>query len=793
MLTLSKGQQLSDRFTLLSLNGQGSMGDVWLAQDGELGERVALKILNPDFTGSPAMVDLLRHECRNARRLIHPNIVRVFDFHADNDVFFISMQYIEGADFSQFRGLEYKRFLGRLLPILDALDYAHSLGMVHRDLKPGNILCDEKGTPYLTDFGIAAALGDESAATLMSRGSLFYQSPQQIDREPPIPGDDIYALGAVIYEMIDGHPPFYPDASEEKVRREVPPPPVSNVPVPVRLEQLVFRMLAKSPGDRPASIREVREDLAALLNVEEGGTAPPEIIVRPAVGGGAEDAITPVSRTTGFEADLPLVPAQSKQTVSARKAWLAMAVLIVVGAGVIFFLPKSIEPRQPDLTARTSAPQAGGHPMPTPATGSGASASGLAPYEQAQLTQQREEAQRIVTQMLRKQAKLEKQGVMNWGAAAFSDAREEADRGDEMFLDKMYTEAGEAYVLGLKKFEQLEQRAQELLETSVADGWSAFNDHDAATAIDRFQLALSIHPGHSDALHGLGRANSLDEALQHYRAGQTAEKQNDFAAARTGYQQALQLDPEFESARSSLNRISGYISSNRFEQAMSNGFATLERRDYDAARKAFENAARQRPGSSEPEDGLAQVTFLERQDQILKLKRQAEILEGQERWGNAAGRYDKVLELDANIVFAQEGRDRALNLEELYGQINLYITQPERMATEEVYQNAVSLFYEAAALAGKGAILTSRLAELEQVLKAARTPVRVMLQSDNVTDVMLFRVGSLGTFENHELELYPGTYTVVGSRDGYRDIRRKFTIIAGQIAAPIIVRCEDKI
>ena len=793
MLTLSKGQQLSDRFTLLSLKGQGGMGDVWLAQDSELGERVALKILNPDFAGSPTMVELLRHECRNARRLIHPNIVRVFDFHSENDVFFVSMQYIDGADFSQFKGSEYKRFLGRLLPILDALDYAHSLGLVHRDLKPGNIICDEQGTPYLTDFGIAAALGDESAPTIMSSGSLFYQSPQQIDSEPPIPADDIYALGAVIYEMIDGRPPFYRDASAEKVRKEVPPPPVSNVPVPVQLEQLIFRMLAKSPADRPAGMRDVREELAALLNVDEGGTAPPEIIVRPVIGGGAEEAIAPVSRTAAIEADLPLVPAQSKQTVSARTAWLAMAVLTVVAAGVIFYLPKSIEPRQPNLTARTTAPQAGGSPVPTPAPGSGASAAGLAPYEQAQLNQQREEAQRIVTQMLRKQANLEKQGVMNWGAVAFTDARAEADRGDELFLDKKYTEAGEAYVGGLKMFEQLEQRAQELLETSAADGWTAFENHDAATAVDRFQLALSIDPDHSDALHGLERANSLDEVLQYYRAGQTAQKQNDFAAARNAYQQVLQLDPEFESARTGLNRVSGYMSSNRFEQVMSSGFAALDRRDYETARKAFENAARQRPGSSEPEDGLAQATFLERQDQIQKLKRQAEILEGQERWGDAAGRYDKVLELDANITFAQKGRDRAHNLEELYGQINLYITQPQRLATEEVYQNAVSLYYEASALEHNGSVLTSRLAELEQVLKAARTPVRVMLQSDNSTNVVLFRVGALGTFENRELELYPGTYTVVGSRAGYRDVRQKFTIVAGQSAPPIIVRCEDKI
>ena len=119
MLTLSKGQQLADRFTLLSLKGQGGMGEVWLADDSELGEPVALKILTPVLAEIPGMVEVLRQECRNARRLIHPNIVRVFDFHAADGAFFISMQYVEGTDFKALKGDDYTLHLQRLLPVID--------------------------------------------------------------------------------------------------------------------------------------------------------------------------------------------------------------------------------------------------------------------------------------------------------------------------------------------------------------------------------------------------------------------------------------------------------------------------------------------------------------------------------------------------------------------------------------------------------------------------------------------------------------------------------------------------
>ena len=135
MAALTKGQQLTERFTLARCLGSGGMGEVWLAEDRELHEQVALKVLHPQLSVSPEMVALLKNECRNTRRLVHPNIVRLFDFHRVDEWAFISMEYVDGSDFQQFLGADFGTVIPVVIPVIEALEYAHGLGIVHRDLK----------------------------------------------------------------------------------------------------------------------------------------------------------------------------------------------------------------------------------------------------------------------------------------------------------------------------------------------------------------------------------------------------------------------------------------------------------------------------------------------------------------------------------------------------------------------------------------------------------------------------------------------------------------------------------
>ena len=158
MTELAKGLSLLNHFTLVSRLGRGGMAEVWLAEDSEKKSQVALKILLPRLASNPEIVDLLKSEAARCRRLSHPNIVRVYGCHADLGLHFIVMEYVPGGTAKELRGHSWQQIVRLLLPITDALDYAHQAGLVHRDLRASNILLDKRGRPRLTDFGIAGAL-----------------------------------------------------------------------------------------------------------------------------------------------------------------------------------------------------------------------------------------------------------------------------------------------------------------------------------------------------------------------------------------------------------------------------------------------------------------------------------------------------------------------------------------------------------------------------------------------------------------------------------------------------------
>jgi hypothetical protein len=155
--------------------------------------------------------------------------------------------------------------------------------------------------------------------------------------------------------------------------------------------------------------------------------------------------------------------------------------------------------------------------------------------------------------------------------------------------------------------------------------------------------------------------------------------------------------------------------------------------------------------------------------------------------------YEAVMALDPTIKFAQEGVERSRARAELSARLDFHLQDPERLSTDEVLHDAETLLEEASQIQPAGARLSRQLEGLSQIIAIASTPIRVALISDNLTEVTVYKVGRLGAFERRVLELRPGTYTVVGRRDGYRDIRRQLRVVPGQEIEPLTVRCEEKI
>ncbi|MSU42144.1 MAG: serine/threonine protein kinase [Pedosphaera sp.] len=283
------------RYTLLWMLGQGGKCMVWLARDDRLNESVALKFLMPEACQDARMISDLRKEALRSRRLGHKNIVQLYDlYEASAELPFMIMEYVDGASLHTLRVEEERQFLPwayvrpLTLQLCHALDHAHSEGMVHRDLKPANIMVDRHGHVKLADFGISAAVNDAYTHVFGlrdTRGTVTFMSPQQMNGDPPAPADDIYALGATLYELLAGRAPFFSGDIAHQVRH-VPPQPIQaclkeqgiSNPIPPPVAAIIMACLRKNPAERPRTIWEI----ARAIDPEVGN----EIVVRvrPTVG-----------------------------------------------------------------------------------------------------------------------------------------------------------------------------------------------------------------------------------------------------------------------------------------------------------------------------------------------------------------------------------------------------------------------------------------------------------------------------------------------------------------------------
>ena len=275
----ASGQKVFGRYTLIKVLGRGGMGIVWLARDEELERNVALKFLPDLMIHDRALFDQLKRETKRCLELTHPHIVRIHDFVHDECSGGISMEYIDGETLSNLRAEKEQRVFEPdelatwISQLCDALDYAHNRAkIIHCDLKPANLMANRRGDLKIQDFGIARNLSDSVSRLTVEQGrsgTLVYMSPQQLNGERCTQLDDIYSLGATIYELLTSKPPFYSGNIDRQICERVAPSmterrkelDIEPALVPKVWEDAVAACLAKDPSQRPQSAAEVAQRL----------------------------------------------------------------------------------------------------------------------------------------------------------------------------------------------------------------------------------------------------------------------------------------------------------------------------------------------------------------------------------------------------------------------------------------------------------------------------------------------------------------------------------------------------
>ncbi len=271
---LETGQRFADRFEILGTIGEGGMGKVYRARDTELGEDVAIKTLRPELLTDPTLIERFKSETRLARRITHQNVVRTHDFGEWAGVYYLTMEYVEGITVRELiddRGrLGVQSTLAIARQLAESLAVAHDVGVIHRDIKPQNLLLDDEGILKVMDFGVARLSERGSGLTEagLILGTPAYMPPEQMLAEAVDARCDLYAAGVVLYECLTGVLPFEAQSTVSLIAKvlnqDAPPPVTLNDEIPPALSALIVRLLAKKPDDRVQTATELAEQLGRL-------------------------------------------------------------------------------------------------------------------------------------------------------------------------------------------------------------------------------------------------------------------------------------------------------------------------------------------------------------------------------------------------------------------------------------------------------------------------------------------------------------------------------------------------
>lgn len=465
----------------------------------------------------------------------------------------------------------------------------------------------------------------------------------------------------------------------------------------------------------------------------------------------------------------------------------AVMLLSVIGMFVFIALPGQIDTPRVNVD---STPV--GSTSDNRSAASASDDNALPPFQASERERARTRAQARLGDFVELQMMLEDEmSVEIWGMSEYGEILERANEADQRFLEGKFEQALTEYDSATASLEALIEIGSGLYEQAVVDGSAALDIRDQTAALESFQRALAIRPEDPDASAGMERAEKIPQVLELFRQSERAELRGDMQQARAHLTSIKSIDPLTPGVDARLAKFNAVLSEARYQETLSAGFAALEQGRFTEAQATFDKVLSSRPDDPVALAGKQQTQQNQTLARIDRIKERAAEQESLGNWDEALSDYVEALEIDKSLLFAREGRTRLRDLIRTIDAMDRYLDDPPILSSDDEFNQAQTVLAQAMALIGQTNSLDSKTQAFSELLTTAARPIPIVLVSDSETDVMIHKIGQLGVFDRHEIELRPGRYTVVGSADGCVDVRK--TIIVAPAMAPVTIQCEKRI
>jgi serine/threonine protein kinase/tetratricopeptide (TPR) repeat protein len=758
------------RYVLHERLGVGGQAEVWRAHDPDRGIDVALKILRPGAGRNADAWEALKHEYANASRLDHPFILKVFPPERDGSNFLLPMELATGGDLGRLRGASYLAVVPVLIEVAQALGHAHERGVIHRDLKASNVLFDGRGRVQLADFGVSGRAVDAGTDAMIRGLSPFSASPEQLRGEAPQPGDDIYALGALAYELLSNHPPYYPRFDARRVQSEPVPALVPTNQIPVKLDALIMRMLAKRASERPASMDEVIQGLEGALNdtlifdAAPGTTLPPELVANHTIQLPSDAGVrAALSRNVTVQLD-DLAGAMPSHAARAQRPAAPPTVHPVPESQAAAVVP---EPSAQAAPAQTEEPLEYPQAAPAPPPPITVELARLPESPRARVPPMKPVWQRAALPAAPMRAMRWRGGRRNF-EPSLAPAPATVGAIDGALIEELRDQP-----LRRPPLEPMKSGAPRVLLLLALL---------AVVIVSVVRLVPRYFDAATPAAALAGAEAMVDEATNsHLRPASVRP-----APEAAGITSAVASMPAKAASPAAKT-----VDEDGYSRAVGEGYAALGAGRLEEARAAFERARSLSAENAEALEGLRRVGGQTQAQSFTGARAHAEDLESQERWQDAIEAYRGILRQDSTLTFAQAGKTRAEERLQLDESLQDVLEHPERLSSPSVREQASQLLQTASEQPSPGPVLSSQISRLALLLPGSNHVVHVSLISDSQAQVAIEGVGSFGSFSQRDVELKPGRYTITCTREGSPAVRQDITVAPGADNQTITVSCDE--